>query len=324
MEFTIENGKLYMLQTRNGKRTAAAALKIAVDLVDEGMITEKEAVLRVEPKQLDSLLHPQFDPAALKAAAADLKAGAIDVVVTAPISKENVHEAGFDFTGHTEFFAAQFGGEPLMMMCSDLLKVGLVTIHIPLEEVSRSVTEEKILASLRGLRSSLIRDFSVREPRIAVLALNPHAGDGGVIGTEEREIITPAIRTAFSEGILAFGPFPADGFFASGGYARYDAVLAMYHDQGLAPFKALSPDGVNFTAGLPVVRTSPAHGVGFDIAGQDKADEQAMRNAIYMAIDVLRSRKVYEEISADPLQKFKREGGADVSVADLPQTEATD
>lgn len=170
-----------------------------------------------------------------------MKAGAIDVVVTAPISKENVHEAGFDFTGHTEFFAAQFGGEPLMMMCSDLLKVGLVTIHIPLEEVSRSVTEEKILASLRGLRSSLIRDFSVREPRIAVLALNPHAGDGGVIGTEEREIITPAIRTAFSEGILAFGPFPADGFFASGGYARYDAVLAMYHDQGLAPFKALSP-----------------------------------------------------------------------------------
>ena len=202
--------------------------------------------------------------------------------------------------------------------------MGLVTIHIPLEEVSRSVTEEKILASLRGLRSSLIRDFSVREPRIAVLALNPHAGDGGVIGTEEREIITPAIRTAFSEGILAFGPFPADGFFASGGYARYDAVLAMYHDQGLAPFKALSPDGVNFTAGLPVVRTSPAHGVGFDIAGQDKADEQAMRNAIYMAIDVLRSRKVYEEISADPLQKFKREGGADVSVADLPQTEAAD
>ena len=205
--------------------------------------------LRIEPGQLTAEAG-KASIAALKAAAADLKAGAIDVVVTAPISKENVHEAGFDFTGHTEFFAAQFGGEPLMMMCSDLLKVGLVTIHIPLEEVSRSVTEEKILASLRGLRSSLIRDFSVREPRIAVLALNPHAGDGGVIGTEEREIITPAIRTAFSEGILAFGPFPADGFFASGGYARYDAVLAMYHAQGLAPFKALSPDGVNFTAGL--------------------------------------------------------------------------
>ena len=156
-------------------------------------------------------------------------------------------------------------------------------------------------------RQSLIRDFSVREPRIAVLALNPHAGDGGVIGTEEREIITPAIRTAFSEGILAFGPFPADGFFASGGYARYDAVLAMYHDQGLAPFKALSPDGVNFTAGLPVVRTSPAHGVGFDIAGQDKADEQAMRNAIYMAIDVLRSRKVYEAVSYTHLDVYKRQ-----------------
>lgn len=208
-----------------------------------------------------------------------------------------------------------------MMMCSDLLKVGLVTIHVPLAEVAPSVTEAKIVSALHGLRSSLIQDFSIHEPKIAVLALNPHAGDGGVIGGEEQQIITPAIQTAFSEGVLAFGPFPADGFFAAGTFARYDAVLAMYHDQGLAPFKALSGDGVNFTAGLPIVRTSPAHGVGFDIAGQDKANAQAMRNAIYMAMDILRSRELYAEISADPLQKFKRENGVDVSAADLPETE---
>lgn len=188
-------------------------------------------------------------------------------------------------------------------------------------EVAPAVTEAKIVAALHGLRNSLIQDFSICEPKIAVLALNPHAGDGGVIGREEQEIITPAIRTAFTEGILAFGPFPADGFFAAGTFAKYDAVLAMYHDQGLAPFKALSGDGVNFTAGLPIVRTSPAHGVGFDIAGQDKADAQAMRNAIYMAMDILRSRELYAEISADPLQKFKRENGVDVSAADLPETD---
>ncbi len=279
--------------------------------------------LRLEPGRL-TVEAGKASIAALKAATTDLKAGSIDVVVTAPISKENIREAGFDFTGHTEFFAAQFGGEPLMMMCSDQLKVGLVTIHIPLEEVSRSVTEEKIISSLRGLHDSLIRNFSVHEPKIAVLALNPHAGDGGVIGIEERETVTPAIRTVSSEGILAFGPFPADGFFASGGYTKYDAVLAMYHDQGLVPFKTLSSDGVNFTSGLPIVRTSPAHGVGFDIVGQNKADEQAMRNAIYMAMDILRNREMYEEISADPLQKFRREGGADVSVDDLPQAEETD
>lgn len=276
--------------------------------------------LRIEPGKMTAEAG-RASIAALQAAAADLKSGQIDVVVTAPICKENVHEAGFDFTGHTEFFAAEFGGEPLMMMCSELLKVGLVTIHVPLAEVAPAVTEAKIVAALHGLRNSLIQDFSICEPKIAVLALNPHAGDGGVIGREEQEIITPAIRTAFTEGILAFGPFPADGFFAAGTFAKYDAVLAMYHDQGLAPFKALSGEGVNFTAGLPIVRTSPAHGVGFDIAGQDKADAQAMRNAIYIAMDILRSRELYAEISADPLQKFKRENGVDVSAADLPETD---
>lgn len=256
---------------------------------------------------------------ALKAAAADLKAGLIDAVVTAPICKENVQGIDFPFTGHTEFFAHEFGGEPLMMMVSDLLKVGLVTIHIPVSEVSSALSVGKIVGKLEELRQSLIQDFSVREPRIAVLSLNPHAGDGGLIGSEEKDIIVPAIQEASRRRILAFGPFPADGFFASAGYTRYDAVLAMYHDQGLAPFKALSGGGVNFTAGLPVVRTSPAHGVGFDIAGTGKADESAMRDAIYLALDVIRSRRVYAEISANPLQKFKRESGADVSVSDLPE-----
>ena len=279
--------------------------------------------LRVEPGTL-SAAAGESSVAALQAAVADLKAGTIDAVVTAPICKENVQSQRFRFTGHTEFFAAEFGGEPLMMMCSDVLKIGLVTIHIPLSEVSVSISDSKIVDKLRALRTSLIRDFSVHEPRIAVLSLNPHAGDGGLIGREEAEIIAPAIQSASKEGILAFGPFAADGFFASGAYARYDAVLAMYHDQGLAPFKALSHGGVNFTAGLPIVRTSPAHGVGFDIAGQGKADESAMRDAIYLAIDILRNRRIWAEISANPLRKFKRETGADVSASDLPEENTED
>ena len=274
--------------------------------------------LRVEPGVM-SAAAGGGSVAALKAAAADLKAGAIDVVVTAPICKENVQAEAFRFTGHTEFFADEFGGEPLMMMCSDLLKVGLVTIHIPVAEVSAAITQEKIVSRLRALRHALIQDFSIREPRIAVLGLNPHAGDGGLIGREEQETIIPAIQAAAKEKILAFGPFAADGFFGSGAYAKYDAVLAMYHDQGLAPFKALSDGGVNYTAGLSVVRTSPAHGGGFDIAGQGVASESAMRDAVYMAVDIVRSRRVYAEISANPLRKYKRESGADVSASDLPE-----
>ncbi len=257
---------------------------------------------------------------ALRAAAADLKAGNIDVVVTAPINKETVQSDDFRFTGHTEFFAAEFGGEPLMMMCSELLKVGLVTIHIPVTEVSASVSQEKILACLTRLKQTLIADFSVIDPKIAVLALNPHAGDGGLLGQEEQQTIRPAIETANEQGILAFGPFPADGFFAAGSYSKYDAVLAMYHDQGLAPFKALTPQGVNFTAALPVIRTSPDHGVAYDIAGQGIAEPDSMREAIYLAIDIYRSRREYAAMSANPLRHFERErGGRDMSVNDLPQ-----
>ncbi|MBE6210174.1 MAG: 4-hydroxythreonine-4-phosphate dehydrogenase PdxA [Rikenellaceae bacterium] len=258
---------------------------------------------------------------ALKAAVADLKRGKLDAVVTAPINKESIQSDEWHYTGHTEFFAKEFEGEPMMIMCSDRLRVGLVTIHIPVSEVSANITKEKIVADLATLRQTLKEDFGVVEPRIAVLALNPHAGDGGLLGQEEQEIIKPAIVEAFEGGTLAFGPFPADGLFANGGYAKYDAVLAMYHDQGLTPFKTISPDGVNFTAALPIVRTSPDHGVAYDIAGQDKADAQSMRNAIYEAIDIVERRRAWQEWSANPLQHFEREKGRDVSVKDLPQTE---
>lgn len=260
--------------------------------------------------------------AALRRAADDLAAGEIDVVVTAPINKENVQQAGFGFTGHTEFFADRFGGQPLMVMCSDLMKVGLATIHVPIAEVSGLLSRELILERLTQLRNMLRSDFRVVEPRIAVLGLNPHAGDGGVIGHEEQTIIRPAIAEATAQGILAFGPFAADGFFASGSYRHYDAVLAMYHDQGLAPFKSLSTDGVNFTASLPIVRTSPDHGVAYDIAGAGTADCTSMHDAIYMALDVFRNRRWYAEITANPLRRYERERGADVSVKDLKLPDA--
>ena len=260
---------------------------------------------------------------ALEAAVADLKEGAIDAMVTAPIDKEMAQSDKFRFTGHTEFVASHLEGEPMMIMCSDRLRVGLVTIHIPVSEVSRSISKEKILQSLATLRQSLKEDFGIVEPRIAVLALNPHAGEGGMLGTEEQEIIKPAIEEAFEQGTLAFGPFPADGLFAGGGYTKYDAVLAMYHDQGLTPFKTLSPDGVNFTAGLSAVRTSPDHGTAYDIAGKGIADAQSMRNAIYAAIDIVRNREQWAEWTARPLQHFERDKGRDVSVKDLklPETE---
>ena len=262
---------------------------------------------------------------ALCAAMRDLKAGHLDALVTAPFDKETVQADDFRYTGHTEYLAAELEGEAMMILCSDVLRVGLVTKHIPVSEISRSISKEKIVRDLHTLRRSLIEDFGIVEPRIAVMALNPHAGDGGLLGREEQEIIRPAIVEAFSKGVLAFGPFAADGLFAGGGYAKYDGILAMYHDQGLAPFKSLSPDGVNFTAGLSAVRTSPDHGTAFDIAGKDKADPQSMRNAIYAAIDIAEHRRAWAEWTRNPLQRAERDrGGRDVSVRDLPQTEKED
>ena len=262
---------------------------------------------------------------ALCAAMRDLKAGHLDALVTAPFDKETVQADDFRYTGHTESLAAELEGEAMMILCSDVLRVGLVTKHIPVSEIARNITKERIVRDLGTLRRALIEDFGIVEPRIAVMALNPHAGDGGLLGREEQEIIRPAIVEAFSKGVLAFGPFAADGLFAGGGYAKYDGILAMYHDQGLAPFKSLSPDGVNFTAGLSAVRTSPDHGTAFDIAGKDKADPQSMRNAIYAAIDIAEHRRAWAEWTRNPLQRAERDrGGRDVSVKDLPQTEKED
>ena len=259
---------------------------------------------------------------ALCAAMRDLKAGHLDALVTAPFDKETVQADDFRYTGHTEYLAAELEGEAMMILCSDVLRVGLVTKHIPVSEIARSITKERIVRDLGTLRRALIEDFGIVEPRIAVMALNPHAGDGGLLGREEQEIIRPAIVEAFSKGVLAFGPFAADGLFAGGGYAKYDGILAMYHDQGLAPFKSLSPDGVNFTAGLTAVRTSPDHGTAFDIAGQDRADAQSMRNAIYTAIDVVQRRRAWAEWTRNPLPRAEREKSSrDVSLKELPQTE---
>ena len=298
-------------------RTADDAQAGRANLVECG---QKE--LRITPGQ-ESEEGGRAAADALLRAADDLKNRRIDALVTAPIDKHAIRSEAFPYTGHTEFLAAVSGGEAMMIMCSDRLRVGLVTIHIPMAEVSASITREKIVRSLATLRESLIKDFGIVEPRIAVLALNPHAGEGGMLGHEEQNIIKPAIEQAFGDGILAFGPFPADGLFGGGGYAKYDAVLAMYHDQGLTPFKTISPDGVNFTAGLPVVRTSPDHGTAYDIAGKAEADAQSMRNAIYTATDIVRNRRRWQEWNRNPLQRFERDKGRDVSVKDLklPETD---
>ncbi|MCO4294759.1 4-hydroxythreonine-4-phosphate dehydrogenase PdxA [Solitalea sp. MAHUQ-68] len=240
----------------------------------------------------------------LEAATADLLAGKIDALVTAPINKHNIQQPGFDFPGHTEYLQEKAGsGESLMFLVSEDLRVGVVTGHIPIKEVADSISVEKILAKLRLMNISLKKDFWVEKPKIAVLGLNPHASDNGLIGDEETNIIMPAIEEARKEKIFAFGPYPADGFFGKGLQNQFDAVLAMYHDQGLVAFKALSfGTGVNFTAGLPVVRTSPDHGTGYDIAGKNQANEASFRRAIYMAVDVVRKRWETAELLENPLK----------------------
>lgn len=237
----------------------------------------------------------------LERACKDLKAGLVDALVTAPINKENIQSESFAFSGHTEYLSSVFGGESLMMMVSEPMKVALVCNHVPITKVAGMITEERILHKLRVLNKTLQQDFTVRRPRIAVLALNPHAGDNGLLGTEEQQIIRPALEKANEEGIVAFGPYSADGFFGAGKYVHFDAVLAMYHDQGLIPFKSLDMNGVNFTAGLPIVRTSPDHGTAYDLAGKNQASAMSFAHALYMAIDVLRTRRANEELLKDPL-----------------------
>lgn len=268
-----------------------------------------------------TVLSGQYAIASLNAAVRDLKEGKLDVLVTCPINKKNTAGEDFGFIGHTEYLAAEFGDdEPLMFMVSDTLRVGLVTMHIPLHEVPERVTTEAVLKHIRLIKRSLERDFSIIGPKIAVLGLNPHAGDDGLLGGEEQDVIIPALQSARYEGVTVMGPFAADGFFGSGAYKKFDAVLAMYHDQGLAPFKALTfADGVNFTAGLSAVRTSPAHGVGYDIAGKGLADPAPLRAAIYQAIDIFRNRQIFDQISSNPLQSYAKghTGGRDANVEDL-------
>lgn len=253
----------------------------------------------------------------LEKATQDLASGKIDVLVTAPISKEAMGKSGFKFPGHTEYLADLAGtNDALMVMVSGNLRVALVTSHIALKDVNTALTKEKILNKIKMFESSLKKDFGIVRPKIAVFGLNPHAGENGKMGTEEQEIIQPAINQAKGENILAFGPYPADGFFGSTARNQFDGVLAMYHDQGLAAFKALAfEDGVNYTAGLPIVRTSPDHGTAFDIAGQNKASEHSMRSAIYVAMDVYKCRQFIKEITANPLQsspKEKRRSTSDI------------
>ncbi len=279
--------------------------------------------VKIEPGT-STLLAGQYALASLNSAIKDLKENKIDAVVTCPINKANIHSSEFQFIGHTEYMSAQFGDETsLMFMISDDLKIGLVTNHEPISRVASLITPERILHKLRLMKQSLQRDFTVRQPKIAVLSLNPHNGDDGLLGNEEQEIIIPALNSARYEGIMAFGPFAADGFFGKELYRKFDAVLAMYHDQGMVPFKALTGnDGVNFTAGLTAVRTSPAHGVGYDITGKGIANEGSLRAAIYAAIDICRNRSINEEAAASPLPSYSKESwGKDISASDIKAPE---
>ena len=260
----------------------------------------------------------------LEKAVADLKNGIIDVLVTAPINKHNIQREDFSFPGHTEYLEERFGKEgdkSLMILVKDSLRIALVTGHIPLADVAKSLTKEKIVDAAIRFNRSLKRDFRIEKPRIAVLSLNPHAGENGLLGSEENDIIIPALDELQEKKVLCFGPYPTDGFFGSGNFTHFDGILAMYHDQGLAPFKTLAmEDGVNFTAGLSIIRTSPAHGTAYSIAGKNQASEESFRQAIYMAVDTFVNRNEFDQIHANPLKKLYFEKGGD-EVIDLTKEE---
>ncbi len=257
--------------------------------------------------------------ASLEKAYEDLKNGKIDVLVTGPIDKKNIQSESFHFNGHTEYLKSKAGADDvLMFMIGESMRIGVATGHVPLNRVAELITPELLLRKLRLMHHSLTLDFGIRKPRIAVLGLNPHAGDNSLLGKEESEVISPAIEQAMKEGMLIFGPFPADGFFGAGSFTKFDGILSMFHDQGLTPFKALSFDtGVNFTAGLPFIRTSPVHGTAFQIAGKGEASENSFRQAIYLACDIFRNRQIYSEISQNPLKHQEIEIHAD-RVDELP------
>jgi 4-hydroxythreonine-4-phosphate dehydrogenase len=281
---------------------------VKIDNVDQAKINKPNLVSVWEDEVKITMGESTEDGGAyalksLEAATADLAAGKIDVLVTAPINKNNIQSEGFNFPGHTEYLTKYANAEEsLMLMVDGSLRVGVATNHIPLKEVAEALTKELVIRKVKLMAASLEKDFGINTPRIAVLGLNPHAGDNGLLGEEEEEIIIPALEALNAEGISAYGPYAADGLFGSGNYSKFDGVLAMYHDQGLVPFKALSGgNGVNFTAGLPIVRTSPDHGTAFDIVGKGIASEVSFRKAMFAAVDIYNSRKNYKEMIANPL-----------------------
>jgi 4-hydroxythreonine-4-phosphate dehydrogenase len=270
---------------------------------------EEETV--INPGQLTDAAG-KYAVLSLQTAVAALKQKQIDGLITAPIHKKNIQSAEFSFTGHTPFLKNIFGvNDVVMMLCAGNFRVALVTEHVPVSEITKDITKEAIASKLTIIHKSLQKDFGIDKPRIAVLGLNPHAGDEGLVGTEEETIIKPAIKEAKNNNILAVGPYSADAFFARRHFEKFDAVLAMYHDQGLIPFKALAiGEGVNYTAGLPAVRTSPDHGVAFDIAGKNKADTSSFIAAIFQCIDIINRRTAYDENRANPVRKITAESFA--------------
>lgn len=255
------------------------------------IINHTDEELKVEPG-FSTPVAGKASFAALKLATNDLRTGLIDALVTAPINKSNIISEQFQFKGQTDYIKSFFPeNEYITLLVNHQMRIGFVTNHIPLREVPQAINKELIIKKLKLMHNSLINDFNIVAPKIAVLGLNPHAGDNNIMGSEEQEIIKPAIEVVKEQGVLAFGPFPADGFFGSDAWLKYDGILSMYHDQGLTPFRILAFDGgVSFTAGLPVVRTSTTHGTGYDIANKNVADPEAMRHAIYLAIDILNNR----------------------------------
>jgi 4-hydroxythreonine-4-phosphate dehydrogenase len=265
--------------------------EIKIDLGKSTTIAGEQAYLSLEMAMDDILKHN------------------LDVLVTAPINKKNIQSADFHFPGHTEYLAKKAGTDDyLMLMVNQTVRIGVITGHIPLNKVSESISEDLILRKVKILNQSLMRDFGILKPKIALLSLNPHASDEGLIGNEEAKIIQPAIEKAMNQNILVFGPYPADGFFGSSTFSQFDGILAMYHDQGMLPFKVLSfDDGVNFTAGLPFIRTSPAHGTAYDLAGKNEASPESFRNAVNLACDIFNNRIAYDELLLNPLKPLMKE-----------------
>ena len=259
---------------------------------------EEEVLIELGKASVDS---GKYAKLALEQATTALIEKKIDVLVTAPINKHAMQEAGFNYPGHTEYLGEKLGGKPLMLLCADKLRVAVVSGHVAIKDVAQSITEQNVLVKIEQLNNSLIKDFGIRKPKIAVLGLNPHAGENGKMGNEEEMAISPAIRKA-QETMFVHGPYSADGFFGNNTQSQFDGVLAMYHDQGLIPFKTLAfNNGVNFTAGLNYIRTSPDHGTAYEIAGKNMADASSFRESIYAAIDIFKNRQLYAEISANPL-----------------------